>query len=99
MYFAKTAQIFREQMVQFSGEISAGLPKVSRQLTAETLFVIQARGSVRLTAVGRALGESIPLKKTEGRLSRQLGQDHLDDHLQRRLIQQAASPGSRRKRY
>jgi hypothetical protein len=91
MYFAKTAQKLREQMVQFSGELSAGLPKVSRRLTAEMIFGIQARGSVRLTEVGRALGESIPLKKTEGRLSRQLGRDHLDEHLQRRLIQQAAS--------
>lgn len=91
MYFAKTAQKLREQMVQFSGELSAGLPKVSRRLTAEMIFGIQARGSVRLTEVGRALGENIPLKKTEGRLSRQLGRDHLDEYLQRRLIQQAAS--------
>jgi hypothetical protein len=91
MYFAKTAQKLREQMVQFSGELSAGLPQVSRRLTAEMIFGIQARGSVRLTEVGRARDESIPLKKTEDRRSRQLGRDHLDEHLQRRLIQQAVS--------
>jgi len=73
------------------GELSAGLPKVSRRSVAEMIFGIQARGSVRLTEVGRALCEGIPLKKTEERLCRQLGREHLDDHLQRRLIEQAAA--------
>ncbi len=56
MYFAKTAQKLREQMVLFSGELSSGLPKVARRFVAEMVFGIQARGSVRLTEVGRALG-------------------------------------------
>jgi len=90
MYFAKIAQKLREQMIRFSGELSAGLPKVGRRFVAEMIFGIQARGSVRLTEVGRALGESIALKKTEERLSRQLGRRGLDRKLQRRLIEQAA---------
>jgi hypothetical protein len=90
MYFARTAQKLREQMVRFSGELSAGLPKVTRRLVAEMLFGIQARGSVRLTEVGRALGEKIKLKKTEERLSRQLGRRGLDREIQRRLVEQAA---------
>jgi hypothetical protein len=90
MYFAKTAQKLREQMVRFSGELSAGLPKVTRRLVTEMIFGIQARGSVRLTEVGRALGERISLKKTEGRLSRQLGRERLDREIQQRLIEQAA---------
>ena len=65
MYIARTAQKLREQMVRFSGELSAGLPKVSRRFVAEMVFGIQARGSVRLTEVGRALGERITFKKTE----------------------------------
>ena len=32
MYFAKTAQKLREQMVRFSGELSSGLPKVGPPL-------------------------------------------------------------------
>jgi hypothetical protein len=90
MYFARTAQKLREQMVRFSGELSAGLPKVSRRFVAEIIFGIQARGSVRLTEVGRALGEKISLKKTEERLSRQLGRRGLERRIQRRLIEQAA---------
>ena len=90
MYFAKTAQKLREQMVRFSGELSADLPKVVRRFVAEMIFGIQARGSVRLTEVGRALGERISLKKTEERLSRQLGRRGLERRIQRRLIEQAA---------
>jgi hypothetical protein len=78
-------------MVRFSGELSAGLPKVSRRFVAEIIFGIQARGSVRLTEVGRALGEKISLKKTEERLSRQLGRRGLERRIQRRLIEQASA--------
>ncbi len=77
-------------MVRFSGELSAGLLKVTRRFVAEMIFGIQARGSVRLTEVGRALGERISLKKTEERLSRQLGRRDLERRLQRRLIEQAS---------
>jgi hypothetical protein len=90
MYFAKTAHKLREQMVRFSGELSAGLPKVARRFVAEMVFGIQARGSVRLTEVGRALGEPIALKKTEERLSRQLGREDLEWKIRRRLIEQAS---------
>lgn len=90
MYFAKTGQKLREQMVRFSGELSTGLPKVTRRFVAEMIFGIQARGSVKLTEVGRALGEKISLKKTEERLSRQLGRRGLERRLQRRLIEQAS---------
>jgi hypothetical protein len=90
MYFAKTAQKLREQMVRFSGELSVGLPKVTRRFVTEMIFGIQARGSVRLTEVGRALGERISLKKTEERLSRQLGRRGLERRLQHRLIEQAS---------
>jgi hypothetical protein len=77
-------------MVRFSGELSTGLPKVARRFVAEMVFGIQARGFVRLTEVGRALGERISLKKTEERLSRQLGRKRLDREIQRRLIEHAA---------
>jgi hypothetical protein len=90
MYFAKTAQKLREQIVRFSGELSTGLPKVRRRFVAEMIFGIQARGSVRLTEVGRALAEKISLKKTEERLSRQLGRTSLDREIQGRLIEHAA---------
>jgi len=90
MYFARTAQKLREQIVRFSGELSAGLPKVTRRFVTEMIFGIQARGSVRLTEIGRALGEKISLKKTEERLSRQLGRRDLERRIQRQLIEQAS---------
>jgi hypothetical protein len=91
MYFARTAQKLREQMVRFSGELSAGLPKVVRRFVAEMIFGIQARGSVRLTEVGWALGERISPKKTEERLCRQLGRRRLEREIQRRLVAHAAA--------
>ena len=39
-------------MVRFSGDLSTGLPKVTRRFVTEMIFGIQARGSVRLTEVG-----------------------------------------------
>ena len=56
---------------------------MNRRIAALTLAAL-------LAVVGRALGESISLKKTEGRLCRQLGRRGLDRWIQRRLIEQAA---------
>ncbi len=50
-----------------------GLPKVVRRFVAEMLYGIQARQSVRLTEVSRALGEKVSVKKSVERLWRQLG--------------------------
>ena len=72
MPYAKIASKLREQIVRFSGGLSAGLPKVSRRLVTEMVYGIQARQSVRLTEVARALGEKISLKKTHERLCWQL---------------------------
>lgn len=77
MYYAKTASKVREQILKFSGELSAGWPKVARRFLAETIYGIQARQSVHLTEIARSLGEKIPLKKTQYRLCRQLGREDL----------------------
>lgn len=55
------------------GELSSEWPKVLRRFIAESIYGIQARQSVRLTEVARALEEKIPLRKTQYRLCRQLG--------------------------
>jgi hypothetical protein len=72
MHYAKTAAKLREQILRFSGELSSGLPKLARRFVAEMIYGIQARQSVHLTEIGRALEEPIPLRKTEYRLCRQL---------------------------
>lgn len=81
MHYAKTALKIRDQILRFSGELSVGLSKPARRFVAEMLYGIQARQSVRLTEIGRALQESIPLKKTEYRLCRQLRRKDLWERL------------------
>lgn len=87
---ARIAQKLRAQILQFSGELSCGLPKVISRLVREMLYGIQARQSVRLTEVSRALAEPIPIKKTVSRLSRQLGHPRLGTWLAGRLLTLAA---------
>jgi hypothetical protein len=87
---ARIAQKLREQMVRFSGELSCGFPKVVGRFITEMVYGVQARQSVRLTEVSRALDEPIPVKKTVERLSRQLGNRKLWAGLTSRLLRLAA---------
>jgi len=91
MYYAKTALKIREQILRFSGELSSGLPKPARRFIAEMIYGIQARQSVRLTEIGRALEESIPLRKTQYRLCRQLQRQGLWKRLTTTLCRMAAA--------
>lgn len=74
---AQTAAKMREQLDAFSGRLSAGLCKPARRFVGEALYGIAARGSVRLSEIGRSLEEPIPLIKTETRLSRNLKRPEL----------------------
>jgi len=58
----KTGLKLREQILRCSGELSAGFPRTVRRFVAEMLYGIQARQSVQLTEIGRALQEPISLK-------------------------------------
>ncbi len=91
MHYAKTASKLREQIIKFSGELSAGWPKVVRRFIAEALYGIQARQSVRLTEIARSLEERIPLRKTQYRLCRQLGRRGLWATIANSLSQMASS--------
>jgi hypothetical protein len=91
MHYAKTASRLREQILRFSGELSAGLPKPARRFVAEMIYGIQDRQSVRLTEVGRSLEERIPLRKTQYRLCRQLQRPGLWERLTETLCRMAAA--------
>jgi hypothetical protein len=91
MHYARIVSKLREQIIKFSGELSFGWPKVMRRFIAETVYGIQARQSVRLTEVARALEERIPLRKTQYRLSRQLGRRGLWAKITDSLCQMASS--------
>ena len=90
MIIAQTATKLREQMAQFSGNLSRGLSKPARRLVQEAIYGIQARQSVHLTEIARSLEEKIPLIKTENRLSRNLRRPQLRVTLQDALVQQGA---------
>ncbi len=92
MHYARTASKLREQIIKFSGELSAGWPKVARRFLAEVIYGIQARQSVHLTEIARALREKIPLKKTHCRLCRQLGREDLG----RRVLDGLSRMGAQR---
>jgi len=87
---ARIAFKLREQIVEFSGELSAGLPKVLRRFMTEMVYGIQARQSLRLTEISRALGERDSVKKNVERLSRQLGRWGLWRLVTLRLLKMAA---------
>lgn len=78
---ARTAAKMRSHLDDFSGILSEGLCKPARRFVAEALYGIAARGSVRLTEIGRALEETIPLIKTETRLSRNLARPELREYV------------------
>lgn len=80
----------REKIAQFSGILSKGLPKVAQRFVGEMIYGIQARESVRLTEIARALEERISLKKTQERLCRQLKRPTLGKRLQDRLLEMAS---------
>lgn len=86
----QTATRLREQMVQFSGNLSRGLSKPARRFVQEAIYGIQARQSVHLTEIARSLEEPIPLIKTENRLSRNLARSGLRTALQDALVRKGA---------
>ena len=91
MQHTKIASKLREQIIKFSGELSFGWPKVVRRFITEAIYGIQARQSVRLTEIARSLEEEIPLRKTQYRLSRQLGRRELWTKITDSLCQMASS--------
>ena len=91
MDYARIISKLREQIIKFSGELSAGWPKVARRFIAEVVYGIQARQSVRLTEIARSLEERIPLRKTQYRLSRQLGRQWLWAKITDSLCRMASS--------
>jgi hypothetical protein len=90
MHYARTAFKLREQIIQFSGELSSHCPKVVRRFLVEAIYGIQARQSVRLTEIARALNEKIPLRKTQYRLCRQLGREELGHWIRMAITRRAA---------
>ncbi|MCF8069334.1 MAG: hypothetical protein K9L30_12180 [Desulfobacterales bacterium] len=63
----------RQQIHYFSGELCFGMSKVGSRFIEEAILGISSSGSVRLTQIGRALEEKIPLHATHKRLKDRRG--------------------------
>ncbi|MCP4685598.1 MAG: transposase, partial [bacterium] len=83
-------QKLRAQIHQFSGELSSGLGRVASRFVEEAVFGLSAGGSVRLTEIGRALEEEIPLHATHKRLSRNLADESLEEEVGRKVLEMGA---------
>ncbi len=71
----------RQQIHYFSGELCKGMGSVASRFIEEAVFGLSCSGSVRLTEIGRALEEKIPLHATHKRLSRNLADESLEHNL------------------
>lgn len=80
----------REQIHRFSGKLCLGFGKVTSRFVEEMLYGIQARGSLRLSEVARALDEKITLKKAVDRLSRNLDAPGLSESLSASVLHEGA---------
>jgi hypothetical protein len=81
----------RAQIQRFSGKLCVGMGKVSRRFVEEMLYGIQARGSVRLSEVARALEENKSLKKVIERLSRNLCRRGLAERIGEAIVREGAT--------
>ena len=70
--------------------LTKGLGKVSSRFVEDMLTGMLIGGSVRLTAIARALDESIPLHSTHKRLSRNLGNPRIGEVVAANLLEAGA---------
>lgn len=80
----------REQVNRFSGIFSPRFSGPQGHFIEQMIFGIQAAQDVKLSKIGRALGESIELKKTEERLSHHLAMEGMGQTVNEIVAQDAA---------
>ena len=86
----QVANRLQEQLQTFSGIFYPRFSKPKSKFITEMIYGIQASQDVKLSAIGRALGEDIELKKTEERLSHHLKQEGFGQKIQEIIAEQAA---------
>ena len=90
MEYSRAGRKLQEQIAKFSGKLCAGFPKVVGRFVAESIYGIQARGSVRLSEIARSLNEAIPLRKTINRLCYELSRKNLWESLTGAVLAEAS---------
>lgn len=89
MNIAKITGKLKEQIKDFSGKVSEGLPKVARRFVEEMLYGIGSEQSLHLSKIARSLCENIPLIKTINRLSFELSRKGLWEKITSGVLKQA----------
>ena len=90
MHDSKVRSRLKAQLTKFGFALCGDLPKPLGKFVAQMLFGIQASQDVKLSNIGRALGEAIPLIRTEKRLSRNLKCGELEAALTTKLVEMAS---------
>ena len=62
---SKVRSRLKAQLTKFSDQLCGGLSKPLGKFVAQMLYGIQSSQDVKLSNIGRALGEAIPLIRTE----------------------------------
>jgi len=91
MHDSKVRSRLKAQLTKFCTELCGGLSKPLGKFVAEMLYGIQSSQDVKLSNIGRALGEAIPLIRTEKRLSRNLKHAELEAELSHKLVAMAGA--------
>ena len=91
MHDSKVRSRLKAQLTKFCSELSSGLSKPLGKFVAQMLYGIQSSQDVKLSNIGRALGEAIPLIRTEKRLSRNLKHGELEAELTTKLVEMASA--------
>jgi len=86
----QVARRLREQIGQFAGIFSPLFSKPQAKFITQMLYGIQASKDVKLSSIGRALGEAIALKKIEERLSHHLAVGGLGQTINEVVVAHAA---------
>jgi hypothetical protein len=88
---SKIRSRLKAQLTKFSSELCEGLTKPLAGFVSQMLFGIQSSQDVKLSNIGRALQEKIPLIRTEKRLSRNLKSAELEKELTPQLVRMGSS--------
>jgi hypothetical protein len=91
MQDSKVRSRLKAQLTKFSAQLCEGLSKPLSRFVSQMLFGIQSSQDVKLSNIGRSLGEDIPLIQTEKRLSRNLKKAKLERHLTPQLVRMASA--------
>ena len=81
MNSTKIASKAKAQLANFMGKVFTHFSKPTRRFIEECIYGIQASGDAKLSSIVRAIDDDIKPIYTEKRLSRNLNNDKLAEHL------------------